>query len=268
MNAADVANTVRIAAAVEYCGARYCGWQMQKGVDSIQARVESALSRVANHAVRVVAAGRTDTGVHALAQVIHFDTHSRRAMHEWLRGANTFLPDDITVLWVREVDDDFHARFGAQQRSYRYVLLNREVAPAVLHGRVAWHCIALDERAMHQAAMMLQGRHDFGAFRAAACQAKSAQREIRRIAVARNGDWLWLDVVADGFLHHMVRNIVGTLLPIGEGRATVDSMAAVLASRKRERAGITAQPAGLYLTAVHFDARFALPASPAPCKFW
>ena len=258
----------RIAACVEYCGVNYCGWQYQDNAASVQAQVESALSRVADESIRVIAAGRTDTGVHGGGQVIHFDTRARRSRHAWMRGVNTHLPDDISLLWTQPVDDDFHARFSALERSYRYVILNRDAAPSYLHGRVAWRPVALDVERMQQAAAALVGRHDFSAFRAAGCQSKSPERRVRRLRVNRAGAWVWIDISADGFLHHMVRNIAGTLLRIGEGREAVEWARRVLESRDRKRAGATAGAAGLYFARVKYPPRFNLPPPPAPCRFW
>ncbi len=258
----------RVAACIEYCGLHYCGWQYQDNADSIQARVEAAFSRVADEEIRVIAAGRTDTGVHGIGQVIHFDTHSERHRHAWMRGVNTYLPNDISLRWTQLVEDDFHARFSALERRYRYVILNREVAPSYLHGRVAWHYPALAVEPMQHAAEALLGRHDFSAFRAAGCQAKSPQREIRKISIERCGEWLWLDFSADGFLHHMVRNIVGSLLRVGEGREAPDWLGQLLKARDRTRAGATASAAGLYFTEVKYEPRFALPPPSDPCRFW
>ncbi|MGI9311231.1 MAG: tRNA pseudouridine(38-40) synthase TruA [bacterium] len=247
---------------------RYCGWQYQDNADSVQARVERAIAAVADEAVRVVAAGRTDTGVHACGQVIHFDTDRRRAPQSWLRGVNTALPDDISLLWTQPVADDFHARFGARERAYRYVILNRAAAPSYLHGRVAWQYAPLAVDAMRAAAQALVGRHDFSAFRAAGCQAKSPEREVRRIDIGQRGAWIWIDVSADGFLHHMVRNLVGALLRIGEGREAVSWAARLLAGRDRARAAATAPANGLYFTRVEYDSRFNLPPPAAACRFW
>ena len=258
----------RIAACIEYCGAQYSGWQYQTNAPSVQARVEEALSRVADEPIRVTAAGRTDAGVHGGGQVIHFDTRARRAGHDWFRGVNTHLPDDISLLWTQTVDDTFHARFGASERSYRYVILNRDAAPATLHGRVAWHPLTLDVEPMQQAAESLIGRHDFSAFRAAGCQSKSAERRVKRLRLGRKGAWVWLDISADGFLLRMVRNIAGTLVRIGEGRASVGWAGEVLASRDRRRAAATAPAAGLYLTRGKYPPRHRLPPPPAPCRFW
>ena len=234
----------------------------------MQAQVEKAVSRVADEAIRVIAAGRTDTGVHGIGQVIHFDTRSRRERHAWMRGVNTCLPDDISLLWAQPVADDFHARFGALERSYRYVILNRAVRPSYLHGRVAWHYAPLAVAAMQRAAEALVGRHDFSAFRAAACQSKDSHKELRRIRVSQSGPWIWIDLSADGFLHHMVRNIAGALMRIGEGREAVEWAGELLASRDRTRAGATAPAAGLYFVGVKYARRFALPPPPDPCRFW
>lgn len=258
----------RIAAGVEYCGANYSGWQYQDNADSIQQRVETAFSRVADETIRVIAAGRTDSGVHGLGQVIHFDAPHARPNHAWVRGANSHLPDDISILWAQPVADDFHARFRAIERNYRYVILNRTVRPSYLHARVAWHYSPLAAAAMQTAAQALCGRHDFSAFRAAGCQAKNPHKEIRRINIAQNGAWIWLDIVADGFLHHMVRNIAGTLMRIGEGKESVEWAGELLATRDRSRAGITAPAAGLYFVGVKYPPQFALPQPPDACRFW
>ena len=260
--------TQRIAAGIEYCGVHYCGWQYQTNADSVQARVEAAISQVADEPIRVIAAGRTDTGVHGIGQVIHFDTHNERDRCAWLRGVNVHLPDDISLLWTQPVADDFHARFGALERSYRYVILNREVSPSWLHGRVAWQHAPLSVAPMQQAAEALLGRHDFSAFRAAACQAKSPLREVREVSIQQHGAWIWMDIRADGFLHHMVRNIAGTLMRIGAGREMPQWAGQLLASCDRTRAGKTAPAAGLYFTAVQYEPRFALPPAAEPCRFW
>lgn len=258
----------RIAACIEYCGANYCGWQLQHGVDTVQARVEQALSRVADHRIRTIAAGRTDTGVHACAQIIHFDTHAVRAPHAWLRGVNTHLPRDITLLWTRETENTFHARFDASERAYRYVILNRASSPSYLHARVAWHFAPLDAARMHDAAQALLGAHDFSAFRAAGCQARSPRREVRELQVRRSGEWIWLDIRADGFLQHMVRNIAGTLLRIGEARAEIAWAGELLAQRDRTLAAAAAPPEGLYFLHAKYAAKFGLPQPPPACKFW
>lgn len=258
----------RIAACIEYCGVNYCGWQYQNDAASVQDQVEKALGRVADQDIRVIAAGRTDTGVHSSGQVIHFDVQNPRSSQAWLRGVNTYLPDDISLIWTHLVDDTFHARFSAKQRSYRYVILNRAVSPSYLHGRVAWHYAPLAIDRMQQAATALCGQHDFSAFRAASCQSKNPQKEVRHIQIEHRDPWLWLDISADGFLHHMVRNIVGTLLRIGEGKETVEWAGELLAGRRRELAAATAVPDGLYFTEVQYEPHFNLPPPPNPCQFW
>ncbi len=253
---------------VEYAGSRYAGWQEQRHADSIQSRVEAALSRVADEPVRVVSAGRTDAGVHALGQVIHFDTRARRRMHGWRLGGTTYLPDDIALPWAQEVPVDFDARRSALQRHYRYVILNRQVRPGWLQERVAWHWKPLDADRMQAAARFLVGEHDFSSFRAVACQAKHAWREVTDVRVVRgDGGFIYLDVSANAFLHHMVRNIAGTLMTVGTGEREPDWVATVLAARDRTQGGVTAPAEGLYMVAVDYPAVFGLPAPPSPPRF-
>ena len=203
---------MRIALGIEYDGSDFAGWQLQKGgVRTVQGAVEQALSRVADHPLRVICAGRTDAGVHATAQVVHFDTQVGRSMHSWVYGANANLPKTVSVQWARAVSDDFHARFSAIRRRYRYVILNRELRPAFLASRVAWEYRPLDEALMRQAAQDLEGVHDFSAYRAVACQAKSPVRSLFELTVKRDRDLVILDLEANAFLHHMVRNIAGVL---------------------------------------------------------
>ena len=258
----------RYAACVEYCGLRYAGWQRQKHAASVQEALERAIGRVADHPVDVVAAGRTDAGVHGCGQVVHFDTPNRRTAVSWLRGVNTWLPDDISLVWTRPVDRDFHARFRALGRHYRYVILNREVSPSYLHGRVTWFRWPLDIGAMRTAAQDLLGTHDFSAFRAAGCQSRSPVKELRRLEIGHAGQWIWFDVSADGFLHHMVRNLVGVLGAIGQGEAEPDWAREVLESRDRKQAGITFPPDGLYFAGVDYAPVFGLPPPPPVCRFW
>lgn len=249
---------MRIALSVEYDGSAYCGWQVQAHSPSVQAVLEKALSSVADEPIRVIAAGRTDTGVHALGQVVHFDTSRERPQRAWLRGVNTRLPGDVRILGGHPVADDFHARFSAIARHYRYLILNRPQAPAVGHERVAWEPRPLDVPAMQIAAGQLLGEHDFSAFRAASCQSRSPWRTLHRLDIARHGPWLVIDVVANAFLHHMVRNLVGTLLDIGTGKRPPAWAGELLAGRDRTLAGRTAPPAGLYLAAVHYPPRYGL----------
>ena len=249
----------RIALVVEYDGRPFCGWERQPHCESVQAAVERALSRVADERVRVACAGRTDAGVHALGQVVHFDTAALRSMDGWRRGANSNLADGVAVVEAREVPDDFHARFSARWRHYRYLLINRPDRPAVLHGRVAWERRPLDLGRVREGAALLVGTHDFSAYRASACQARSPVRTVHALDAGGGGARVWFDVVADGFLHHMVRNIVGVLIAIGAGEAPPGWARAVLDSRDRTTGGVTASAAGLYLVRVGYPDRFRLP---------
>ncbi len=254
----------RIAIGIEYDGTRFAGWQRQAEAPSIQAEVERALSSVADHPVEVTCGGRTDAGVHALGQVAHFDTRALREPRGWTLGANTLLPADIAVLWATPVAAEFHARYTARSRHYRYVILNRASRPALARHRACWIHRPLDADAMHEAAQCLRGEHDFSAFRASECQSRTPVRRLERVAVRRDGDCVLLDVTANAFLHHMVRNIAGTLIAVGQGDSSVTSVAAVLASRDRRAAGITAPAAGLYLVAIDYPPEAGLPASRPP----
>ncbi len=256
---------MRIALGLEYNGSGYAGWQLQapdaqgRDVRTIQAAVEAALTRVADQPIRVHVAGRTDAGVHALQQVVHFDTDAVRSEYSWVRGANSNLPNDIAVLWAKTVDEEFHARFSATGREYRYVILNRAVRPALLDARVSWDYRPLDVARMQAAASSLIGTHDFTSYRAMQCQAKNPVRELRRLDVTRRGEYVTIAVAANGFLHHMVRNIAGVLMSIGAGEQSTEWAQEVLQARDRTAAGITAPPQGLYLSAVEYPPRFALP---------
>lgn len=250
---------MRIAVGIEYDGTAYNGWQRQHTGIGVQARVEDALSIVANETVEVTCAGRTDTGVHASGQVAHFDTSAERDDRSWLLGANSALPDDINLCWVQRVEADFHARFSASWRRYEYRILNQLVRSALYRRRAWWVHRPLDDISMHRAAQSLPGEHDFSAFRAAGCQAKSATRKLLAISVRRQGNWLTLDVTANAFLQHMVRNIMGTLVAIGSGDESVDWAARVLQSCDRTQAGITAPPHGLTLVEVGYPHAFGIP---------
>ena len=250
---------MRIAAAVEYRGTHYHGWQRLKQDPSVQECVEDALSIVANHPVNVVCAGRTDAGVHALNQVIHFDTSAVREMHSWVFGANSNLPADVSLLWAKVVEEDFHARFSAVSRSYQYLILNRPSKPGLLQGQVSWEAKKLDLEAMNVAASELLGTHDFTSYRAQACQAKTAIREIQELRVDRCQDYVVVSVRANAFLYHMVRNIAGVLVAIGSGKEKPDWALKVLQAKDRSLAGVTAPAEGLYLTQVEYPDRFALP---------
>ena len=249
---------MRIACAVEYDGSGFCGWQRQDHARSVQGDVEAALSKVADHEVRVVCAGRTDSGVHASWQIIHFDTRAERSERSWVLGTNANLPDDAGLLWAREADDDFHARFSAQARSYRYVILNREVASPLLHRRATWIHQTLDVSRMQEGAHYLLGKHDFSSFRALACQANSPVRTIYRLDIKRSGAYLYLDVEANAFLHHMVRNIAGALLAVGRGVQNSHWVQDILDKRDRTQGGVTAPASGLYLVGVRYPDKFGI----------
>jgi tRNA pseudouridine38-40 synthase len=255
----------RLAAGLEYDGRAYSGWQFQPGLQTLQDVVQRALSRVADAPVECVCAGRTDAGVHALGQVIHFDSTAVRTERGWRLGTNTYLPPDVSVAWVREVPEQFHARFSATARSYRYVIFNRDSRSALAAGRATWERRPLDVQRMHSAAQTLVGEHDFSAFRAIECQSKSPVRLLERIEVSRSAEWVTLAVTANAFLHHMVRNIAGLLMSVGNGDSLPERVAAVLASRDRKTNAATAPPDGLYLAAVRYPAEFGFPgASSAP----
>lgn len=258
----------RYAACVEYRGTAYHGWQKQSHADSVQERLERAVSRVADEPVSVTASGRTDSGVHAIGQIVHFDAGCVRSQDEWLRGINTYLPKDISVHWVVPVDRTFHARFGSRGRSYRYVILNSRSRPALLDGLVTWHRPRLDIVSMQRAAARLTGRHDFSAFRAAECQNRNPVKHVTALDLDRHDAWIWLDISADGFLHHMVRNVMGVLTRIGEGREQPEWARHVLDSRDRTQGGVTAPPDGLYFVSSRYAPGFDLPLPPAICRFW
>jgi tRNA pseudouridine38-40 synthase len=250
---------MRIALGIEYEGTDYFGWQRQAEGRTVQGCLEQALSRVADHPVAVVCAGRTDTGVHATGQVVHFDTGARREAQNWVRGTNANLPRDIRVQWAVEMPESFHARFSAVQRHYRYIILNRPTASALLGSRTCREYIRLDTARMATAGRQLVGEHDFSSFRAAACQAKSPVRTIYQLEIQRSGDFVYLDVRANAFLHHMVRCIAGVLIAVGRGEQSPAWVGELLAARDRTVSGFNATPAGLYLVTVRYAAGFVLP---------
>jgi tRNA pseudouridine38-40 synthase len=253
---------MRIAAMLEYDGAAFSGWQRQPHAPSVQAAVEDALSAVADEVIAVTVAGRTDAGVHATAQVIHFDTTAARSPHGWLRGANSNLPRGVAVLWAGEVAGDFHARFSAIEREYRYLILNRPVRPTYLAGRITHEYRPIDIARMNAGARLLIGTHDFNAYRAAGCQAKSPVRELRRLAATRHGEIVTITATANAFLHHMVRNIAGVLMDVGAGEREPGWAREILESRDRTQGGMTAAPDGLYLARVTYPEDYGLPGEP------
>ena len=250
----------RVAAILEYDGTGYAGWQSQEHSASIQDAVQAAISFVAGEPVVVVCAGRTDSGVHAVGQVIHFDTDSVRTPRAWVLGANTKLSPGIALQWAGEVTHGFHARHRATRRIYRYCILNRSARSALQRERAAWVHRPLDAAAMHAAAQALIGEHDFSAFRSVECQSKTTVRRVDRIEVRREGDYLWMEITANAYLHHMVRNIVGTLLDVQREPEPVAAMARVLEQGNRRFAGATAPAAGLYLWKVEYPQVFGIPA--------
>lgn len=260
--------TQRIALGIEYDGSRYCGWQYQDHSPSVQEKVEQALAFVANHEVRVSCAGRTDTGVHALGQVVHFDTDAVRSDHAWVLGGNANLPEDITVLWAKQMPANFHARFSAVRRLYRYVIFNRPMRPAILAKRVSWEYRPLQIERMREATQYLIGEHDFSSYRALACQAKSPVRTLHRLDISRHCDMVILELEANGFLHHMVRNIAGVLMKIGAGEADPAWAREVLEQRDRTQGGVTASPHGLYFVTAYYPDQYSIPALLPPAGVW
>jgi len=250
---------MRIALGVEYDGSGFSGWQSQPDVPTVQDALQRALSGIAGVPISVVAAGRTDTGVHGIEQVVHFDTDIQRPLTAWVRGANAFLPRGVAVLWAHEVSDEFHARFSAHGRSYRYLLLNRPVRSALQYGKMGWFHQPLALEQMQLAAQFLLGEHDFSAFRAAECQAKSPIKKITHLEISRQDDLIIFDITAGAFLHHMVRNIVGSLVYVGKGKYPPEWLKQVLESRQRSLAAPTFTPDGLYLRRIHYDEKFTLP---------
>lgn len=260
----------RIALGVEYHGSAYSGFQKQKhNPQTVQACLERGISQVAheNEAISLVCAGRTDAGVHASGQVVHFDTLALRNPKAWVQGVNTHLPRDIRVTWAKAVGPSFHARFSARSRTYRYVFCVSDVRPATLGDGLAWHAKALDFKAMQQAAQILTGEHDFSAFRSSQCQANNAVREVKYLDFFESGTFVVMEIQANAFLHHMVRNIVGALLEVGTARKSADWLREHLSLKNRALGPPTADGGGLYLVAVEYSAAFALPFQPAGPRF-
>ncbi|MDO9403339.1 MAG: tRNA pseudouridine(38-40) synthase TruA [Polaromonas sp.] len=250
---------MRIAMGVSYNGSAYEGWQSQLSGKTVQDKLEAALLRFATQPIRTLCAGRTDAGVHALMQVVHFDTDLHRETASWVRGCNTFLPPDIAVQWAHEVPDEFHCRGSATSRRYAYVLLESRVRPSVEAGRVGWVYRPLDGQAMRDAAQVLVGEHDFSSFRAAQCQAKSPVKNITSITVSQRAGYWRFEFEANAFLHHMIRNIMGCLVAIGQGDQPPAWMEQVLAARRRDAAAPTFSPHGLYFLGPRYDSAYGLP---------
>jgi tRNA pseudouridine38-40 synthase len=253
--------TTRFALGIEYDGSRFLGWQTQPGGGTVQDVLEAALAGIADTAVSVVCAGRTDRGVHARGQVVHFETGAERPDSAWVRGVNAMLPEAVAVLWARRVTHDFHARYSALSRTYRYLLVNRPVRPALAARYAGWHHAPLEVEPMCEAAALLLGEHDFSAFRAADCQAKSPVRTLHRIDIERKGDCIEFTLCANAWLQHMVRNIVGTLVYVGKGKHPPQWARKLLESADRSLAAPTFAPEGLYLDAVAYDPRWDLPSN-------
>lgn len=262
----------RIALGVQYDGMPWRGWQTQPSGGTVQDTLEAAIKRFALVEVATTCAGRTDAGVHALEQVIHFDTELNREMFSWVRGVNAFLPPSIAVRWACEVAADplegFHARFSATARTYHYVIYNHPVRSPLLAGKAGWVFRPLDIVPMQAAARYLLGTHDFSAFRAAECQAKSPVKTMQDICIERRGDIIVVSLTASAFLHHMVRNIVGSLIVIGNGNQPPEWMREILESRDRSRAAPTFMPDGLYLARIAYDAKWRLPQSTGNLLPW
>ncbi len=250
---------MRIACGIEYDGQPFFGFQIQKQEPTVQSCLEKAISQVANHPVKIHCAGRTDTGVSATHQVIHFETEATRTERQWKLGINTALHNGIVVLWVLPVNDEFHARFSATSRSYVYQILNREVRPAINRHHLTWILHDLDHNAMHEAVQSLLGVHDFSAFRSSKCQAHHPERRMLQASVSRDGDVITFKFTANGFLHHMIRNIVGTLIKVGHGKKPISWVNDVLMSKDRKQAGMTAPPEGLTFTNVTYPEIYDIP---------
>lgn len=251
--------SMKIALGIEYDGSCYYGWQRQLEVDSVQQKLEQALSQVANEPISVHCAGRTDSGVHATGQVVHFETTANRKDVAWTMGVNANLPSDIAVRWVKTVKEDFHARFSATARRYRYIIYNRRYRPAILGRGLTHYHLPLDADSMHRAGQSLLGENDFTSFRAVQCQSKTPWRNVKHLQVSRMGDYIIVDIKANAFVHHMVRNIVGSLMEVGCGNQPEGWIAELLTLKDRSMAAATAKADGLYLVAVDYPAEFELP---------
>jgi tRNA pseudouridine38-40 synthase len=255
-------NLNRIVLGIEYDGSQFVGWQWQTGKRSVQSVLEQALSKVANQPITVVCAGRTDSGVHAYEQVVHFDTPVQRDLYGWMMGGNHNLPEDVRIIWAKPAIGDFHARYSAIARFYRYIILNRQMKSALLRQQATWFSIPLDVEKMHFAAQSLCGNHDFSSFRAQGCQSKSPQRLMYFVDVHREGELVMIDISANAFLHHMVRNIAGVLMEIGTGKRPVEWTQELLAIKDRSQGGVTAPPYGLHLAGVYYPQQYGIDKHP------
>ncbi len=252
---------MKIALGIEYDGSHFHGWQRQPNLATVQGHLEASISKVANESITVQCAGRTDTGVHALSQVVHFETNKERNQRSWVFGVNHHMPNSISVIWAKQMPDNFHARFSAVARRYRYYIYNHAVRPAIWRRSVTWHYHSLNEKHMQQAANYLIGEHDFTSFRALECQSKSPIRQIESIKFHRQHDLIYFDIKANAFLHHMVRNIAGVLIAIGMGNKPPEWAKEVLVAKNRSLGGVTAPPYGLYLAEVYYPEEFTIPKS-------
>jgi tRNA pseudouridine38-40 synthase len=250
---------MRIALGIEYDGHDFFGWQAQKNLLTVQAALEEALSKIADETITVLCAGRTDAGVHATGQVIHFDTEAKRDLRAWTLGTNSHLVRSIAVTWVQPVDDHFHARFSALSRRYRYIIHNTSIRPAISASRVTWYYHPLDAEAMNQAGQFLLGERDFSSFRSAECESKTPMRNVHYIKVTRQGDFVVIEIQANAFLHHMVRNIAGVLMRIGSGFEKPEWAKEILEAKDRRKAAETAAPTGLYLCHVTYPEAYSFP---------
>ncbi len=260
---------MRYAARVEYDGSQFSGWQTQKGeIRTVQSEVERALTKVADSTVTVITAGRTDAKVHATHQVIHFESDSQRSEFAWCRGANRFLDKDVRIVWVQAVDMEFHARFSALSRSYRFIIHNSSIQSALLRRHISEEFRPLDPSLMRQAGKSLVGKHDFSSFRAAGCQASSPIRTISHLELSHLDNWIWIDITANAFLQHMVRNIAGSLIEVGCGKRNIDWMESALRAKDRTQGGFTAPANGLYLVGVEYPEQYLLPSQVSTVSYW
>jgi tRNA pseudouridine38-40 synthase len=260
---------MRIALGVEYDGSQYHGWQAQTGLHTVQQLLEQALTKVADTGISIVCAGRTDTGVHATNQIIHFDCDKERTIRSWIHGANSFLPKDICVKWGKEMPDHFHARYSALSRRYRYIIYNSSIRPALLRSCVTWQYRQLDQHAMQEASKCLLGENDYTSFRSVECQSHTPMRNVYDLQVSRTGDLVMIDITANAFLHHMVRNIAGVLIAVGSGKKQIEWVKEVLLAKDRTLGAETAPPYGLYLVSVNYPKEFGvIQNNPGPLFLW